>query len=129
MSDGQKIAAARDKFFSDNPRACDVSTLIDSKPNPYLKNRIEVAFIAGCNETSHRPDISDLQATITDKTEMIEALAGDIELLQQQLADVKQQAEDRGCNKCPGCKHGERGTCCGSIWTESCAKKAETNED
>lgn len=49
-SEGQLIAIARDKYFKENRES-----LLGTPGNQYLKNRLELAFIAGCNEKSHRP--------------------------------------------------------------------------
>lgn len=49
MLDGKIIANLRDKFFENNPNITNPDTLGKRTPGVYLKNRIEKAFIAGCN--------------------------------------------------------------------------------
>lgn len=53
-SEGQLIAIARDKYFKNN------RILLGTPSGQYLKNRLELAFIAGCNEKSHRPVEAEL---------------------------------------------------------------------
>jgi len=47
MSNGKHIAKLRNEFFRDNPKITDITTI--GTTEQYLKNRIEIAFLAGCN--------------------------------------------------------------------------------
>ncbi len=47
MRYGKHIAKLRDEFFRDNPEIADISTI--GKTGQYLRNRLEKAFLAGCD--------------------------------------------------------------------------------
>ena len=63
--DGQIIVQLRDNFFEDNPDITNAKTLGSTNPDKYLKNRIERAFISGCNAAEEMRNKKALEALLT----------------------------------------------------------------
>ncbi len=97
-TDGMYINRMKDEFFKHNKNVTDASTLGKDDPNKYLRNRLENAFITGCQTVFKwfKPQIErlvedtyKLGKLVKDKQQMIEALDGDILLAHVQLDEIK----------------------------------------
>ena len=89
--DGQIIVRLRDSFFEDNPDIANAKTLGSTNPDRYLKNRIERAFVSGCNAAEEKKNKKALEALLAL------AFMTDLENIMDDsviLEDLRKAAED-----------------------------------